>query len=124
MTCPRVTRACPILPTPGRLLVVGAALALCACRVAMIGDSITEGVCSSDPCTGWVELVAVALLGAEVVNAGCGATTTASWIQHPPEPAVGVQSVSAVHCGGALRSSTGGHPTTRFHEELLSRRST
>ncbi len=57
----------------------------------MIGDSTTEGTCSSDPCTGWVELTRMALPDTEVVNAGCGATTTASWIQHPPEPAVGIQ---------------------------------
>ena len=90
MSCP-AAKAFPMLRTPARLLAVGVALVLSACRVAMVGDSITEGFCSSDPCTGWVELVAEALPDSEIVNAGCGATTTASWIQHPPEPAVGLQ---------------------------------
>lgn len=74
-----------------RLLAAGAALAFCACQVAMVGDSITEGACATEPCTGWVELVDDAVPELEVVNAGCGATTTESWLQRPPEPPVGIQ---------------------------------
>ena len=50
-----------MLLTSARILAVCAAFGLTACRVAMVGDSITEGSCSSDPCTGWVELVAAEL---------------------------------------------------------------
>jgi lysophospholipase L1-like esterase len=74
-----------------RQLAVVAVFVLSGCRIAMVGDSITEGSCSSEPCTGWVELTQRALPDTEIVNAGCGATTTASWIQHPPEPLVGLQ---------------------------------
>lgn len=83
------------------LLAVSVALTLSACRIGMVGDSITEGSCSSDPCTGWVEITREELPDAGIVNAGCGATTTASWIQRPPEPPVGIQCVGSLFIDAA-----------------------
>ncbi len=62
-----------------------AATLLIGLQMLFVGDSITVGT-GADPGLGYVDLVADAEPGWDVINAGCGGTTTRDWLAPPAPP--------------------------------------